>query len=129
MSSPLISFTVTHRGTPYPLTLPPDSTLASLYVQLEELTGIPPSLQKLLYKGKKSLEDDTAIAAAGIKDGLKLQMLGSTPQEIGGLKSAEDEQQRINRIMRERAVKAPVKVRLTIRLWDGRGDAYYDLMG
>jgi hypothetical protein len=81
---------------------------------LEELTGIPPSLQKLLYKGKKSLQDDTAIAAAGIKDGLKLQMLGSTPQEIGGLKSAEDEQQRINRIMRERAMKAPVKVRLSL---------------
>lgn len=117
MSSPLISFTVTHRGTPYPLTLRPDSTLASLYVQLEELTGVPPSLQKLLYKARmKTPGDNISIMEAGIKDGLKVQMLGSTPQEIGGLQAAENEQQRINRIMRERAMKAPVKVRLIFRL-------------
>jgi hypothetical protein len=117
MSSSLISFTVTHRGTPYPLTLRPDSTLASLHVQLEELTGVPPSLQKLLYKTRmKTPGNDASIVEAGIKDGLKVQMLGSTPQEIGGLQAAENEQQRIDRIMRERAMKAPVKVRLIFRL-------------
>jgi hypothetical protein len=110
MSSPLISFAVTHRGTAYPLCFLPDSTLASLHVQLEELTGVPPSLQKLLYKGKKAFGDDTTIAQAGIKEGLKVQMLGSTPQEIGGLKAAEDEQQKRNRLLRERAMKAPMKV-------------------
>lgn len=114
MSSQPISFIVTLRGTQHPLSLLPDSTLASLYAQLEELTSVPPSLQKLLYKGKKTLGDDATIAQAGIKDGLKVQMLGSTPQEIGGLKATEDEQQRRNRILRERALKAPTKVRLPI---------------
>jgi hypothetical protein len=86
----------------------------SLHIQLEELTGVPPSLQKLLYKGKKPPGDgDATIAEAGIKEGLKVQMLGSTPQEIGGLKAAEDEQQKRNRILRERALKAPTKVRST----------------
>jgi hypothetical protein len=77
---------------------------------LEELTGVPPPLQKLLYKGKKPLGGDATIAQAGIKDALKMQMLGSTPAEIGGLQAAENEQQRRNRIMRERALKPPVKV-------------------
>lgn len=111
MSESLISFTVNHRGTIYPLSLLPDTTLASLYVHLEELTGVPPSLQKLLYKGKKSVEDDTTLLVAGIRNGLKIQMLGSTQQEIGGLHAAETEQQRINRILRERALKGPPKVR------------------
>jgi len=108
-----VSFTVTHRGTAYPLTLLPDSTLASLYARLEELTGVPPSLQKLLYKGKKALDDDASIEQAGIKNGLKAQMLGSTSQEIGGLKAIEDEQQKKSRILRERALKAPTKARST----------------
>jgi hypothetical protein len=110
MSSQLISFTVTHRGTAHPLALLPDSTLSHVYARLEELTGVPPSLQKLLYKGKKTLGDDATIQQAGIINGLKVQMLGSTLQEMDGLKAVEDEQQKRNRIMRERALKAPAKV-------------------
>lgn len=94
----------------YPLSLLPNSTLASLYAQLEELTGVPPSLQKLLYRGKKAAEDTAVITEAGIRNGLKIQMLGSTQQEIGGLHAVESEQQRINRVLRERALKAPAKV-------------------
>ncbi|KAF7969245.1 hypothetical protein HWV62_27892 [Athelia sp. TMB] len=102
-----------HRGSVYPLSLLPSSTLASLYTQLEELTGVPPSLQKLLYRGKKAAEDASVITEAGIRNGLKIQMLGSTQQEIGGLHAVESEQQRINRILRERALKPPVKLRST----------------
>jgi hypothetical protein len=116
MSTQPISFIVTHRGTQYSLSCLPDSTLALLHTQLEELTSVPPSLQKLLYKGKKTLGYDATIAQAGIKEGLKVQMLGSTPQEIGGLKATEDEQQKRNHILRERALKAPTKVRLPIYL-------------
>ena len=111
MSSSPISFTVTHRGEVYPLSLLPETTLASLYSALEELTGVPPSLQKWLYKGRKSIGDDeVSIIEAGIKNGLKIQMLGSTLQEISGLKAEESEQQRMNRILRERVMKAPTKV-------------------
>ena len=113
MTSESISFTVTHRGTAYPLTLLPDATLTSLNARLEELTGVPPSLQKLLYKGRKTLGDDASIQQSGIKSGSKVQMLGSTLDEIGGLKAVEDEQQKRNRIMRERATKAPTKVYTT----------------
>jgi hypothetical protein len=50
------------------------------------------------------------LLAAGIKDGTKIQMLGSTTEEIGGMHAVENEQKRRDQIMRERALKAPTKV-------------------
>lgn len=111
MSTP-ISITVSHRGTAYTLSLLPDTTIDALHARLEELTGVSPDRQKLLYKGKKTSADDGAVtlAQSGIRDGTKMQMLGATAEELGGLKAVEDEQKRREGIMRERAKKAPVKV-------------------
>lgn len=108
-----IKLTVTHRGTLYSLSLLPETTLESLQVRLEELTSVPPHLQKLLYKGKNSKVSpaDLTLAQAGFKDGMKVQMLGSTIQEVGGLQATDDEQKKRDKILRERALKAPTKVR------------------
>jgi hypothetical protein len=112
--SSTISLTVSFRGTPHVLSLLPDTTLAALHSRLEELTEVPPHLQKLLYKGKKALGESDAremtLVQAGLKDGTKVQMLGSTTKDIDGMKAVENENQRRERIMRERALKAPVKV-------------------
>jgi hypothetical protein len=112
-SSP-ISLTVSFRGTPHVLSLLPDTTLAALHSRLEELTEVPPHLQKLLYKGKKTPGESNAgemtLVQAGLKDGTKVQMLGSTTKDLDGMKTVENENQRKERIMRERALKAPVKV-------------------
>jgi len=109
-----ISLTVSFRGTPHVLSLLPDSTLAALHSRLEELTEVPPHLQKLLYKGKKALGESDAgemtLVQAGLNDGTKVQMLGSTTKDLDGMKTVENENQRRERIMRERALKAPVKV-------------------
>lgn len=113
MSTSPLSFTVTHRGRTFPLNLLPTYPISELSIHLEELTGVPPSLQKLLYKGKKSPPNDEAtIDDVGIKGGVKVQMLGSTTEEIGGMKAVEDEQQRRDRVMRERASKVPTKVHI-----------------
>ncbi|KII86054.1 hypothetical protein PLICRDRAFT_44509 [Plicaturopsis crispa FD-325 SS-3] len=114
-SSTTISIKVTHRGKLYPLSLLPDSTLADLQARLEELTSVPPSLQKLLYKGKKAGGDDGDITLtdAGLKDGVKVQLLGSTMNELGDMRAAEDGQQKRERILRERALKPSAKVRTT----------------
>ena len=114
MASDSISFTVTFRGVPHALSIPPATTLAELHLQLEELTGVPPALQKLLYKNKKSpgnndIEQMT-VSDAGLKNGIKVQMLGSTTQDLDGLRAVENEHSRAERILRERALKAPVKV-------------------
>jgi hypothetical protein len=108
-----ISLIVTHRGTPYTLSLLPDSTLAALQAQLEELTSVPPSVQKLLYKGKKpgsTTDDETTVSQAGLKNGMKIQMLGSTTAELGSLHAAENEKKKRDKILRERALRAPTKV-------------------
>ncbi len=105
-----ISFTVAHRGYVYSLSLPASTPLAALHGQLEELTSVPPQMQKLLWKGKKPVNDDTTLSQAGFKNGMKIQMLGSTVEEVGGLKAAEDEHAKRSRIMHERSLKPQVKV-------------------
>ena len=107
-----IEIIVSHRGSQHHLSLLPTDTIALLHARLEELTSVPPSLQKLLYKGKKAnLQDTDTLAQAGLKNGTKVQMLGSTTEELGRTLAAENEHQKKERILRERALKAPVKVR------------------
>ncbi|KAF8347977.1 WLM-domain-containing protein [Amanita rubescens] len=112
-----IKLTVTYRGAQHALSVLPDSTLSALQACLEELTSVPPSLQKLLYKGKKatstSQDEDTTVIEVGLKDGMKIQLLGATMQELGGMKDAENAQRKREKILRERALKPQVKVRST----------------
>lgn len=109
-----VELTITHRGIAYRLSLLPDDTLAFLQARLEELTSVPPPLQKLLYKGKKSnLSQDNTVAEAGLKNGTKVQMLGLTAEELGGMRAVEDERNKREHILRERAAKASVKVHST----------------
>ncbi|KAG6841241.1 hypothetical protein C0991_000525 [Blastosporella zonata] len=111
-----ISFTVAYRGTPHTLSLLPESTLSVLQVQLEELTQVPASLQKLLHKGKNllgsdsSLRDQTTLAQAGFKNGFKIQMMGSTSQELTSMQTTENEQRKRERILKERASKPQAKL-------------------
>jgi len=49
------------------------------------------------------------LVQAGLKDGTKVQMLGSKTKDLDGMKTVENENQRRERIMRERALKASVK--------------------
>jgi hypothetical protein len=111
-SSEPLRLNVTYRGQSYPLALLPDATLAVLQARLEELTSVPPHLQKLLYKGKsaRAQDDQMTLLQAGIKDGMKIQMLGTTTQELNGLNAVEKEREKRDKILRERALKAPVKV-------------------
>ncbi|KAJ4475090.1 WLM-domain-containing protein [Lentinula aciculospora] len=110
-----MNLTVSYRGQLYPLSLLPDDTLAVLHARLEELTSTPPQLQKLLYKGKsnKPLNDQITLIQAGLRDGVKIQMLGTTTNELDGIKAVESDQQKRERIMRERTLKGPTKLRST----------------
>jgi hypothetical protein len=114
MSNTPISVPISYRGTTRPLSVLPESTLAELYARIEELTQVPPTLQKLLYKGKKATgasgAQDVTLRQAGFKDGMKVQMLGSTTQELESMKAVETENYRRERIMRERALKPAAKV-------------------
>ncbi|KAJ3569206.1 hypothetical protein NP233_g5201 [Leucocoprinus birnbaumii] len=109
----LIDITINHRGSAYLLSLSPSTTLIELHAQLKHLTSAPPANQKLLFRGKKAGNDDTTLTQADFKDGMKIQMLGSTAEEVGGIKAADDERAKRDRIMRERALKPQVKLRST----------------
>ncbi|KAG1812876.1 WLM domain-containing protein [Suillus subaureus] len=119
MSHEDIVLAVTFRGTLHTVFLPSDAPLSALHSRLELLTSVPPSLQKLIYRGKKiqHRQDDSdpelTIAQAGLRDGLKVQMLGSTVEELGQLTAANSAHQRKEQILRERALKPQVKLRST----------------
>jgi len=109
-----ISITVSHRGTAHSLSILPDDLLADVHARLEELTGVPQYLQKLLYKGKSAKDTaDKQVKDMSIKDGMKIQLLGSTTKELDEMHAAETEQQRRERILRERALKGSTKVSLS----------------
>lgn len=119
MSHEDITLTVTFRGTSHTVFLPSDAPISALHSRLELLTSVPPSLQKLIYRGKKiqHRQDDTdseaTITQAGLRDGTKVQMLGSTVEELGQLNAADSAHQRKEQILRERALKPQVKLRST----------------
>lgn len=110
-SSSLIQLTFSFKSDQYHLSLPPSETFVSLQARLEELTSVPPSLQKLLYKGKKAhISHEGTIEEAGLKNGTKVMLLGSTQHEIGGVMAAEAEKRRRDDIMRQREARGPSKV-------------------
>lgn len=113
-----LKITVTHKAATHVLDdLDGDNTvLSSFQDKLEELTGVPPSLQKLLYKGKKlgSVDaDSTTLREAGMKDGVKVTLIGSTTKEVESMEDAVKGQQKRERILRERALKPATKPRNT----------------
>jgi hypothetical protein len=107
-----ITLTVSHRGTSHTLTTSPDATLHDFQLEIEEKTDVPPEFQKLLYKGKKAgpSNDEITLEAAGMKDGTKITLMGSTLGEIKGMKNAENEKSKRDEIYRRRAEKGPSKV-------------------
>ncbi|KAI6164465.1 WLM-domain-containing protein [Pisolithus thermaeus] len=111
-----ISFEVAFRGDTHRVSLPSDDTVASLCARLEELTQVPPSAQKLLFRGKKigASQEGVTLTQAGLRDGIRVQMLGSTTQELDALHSTESEHHKKERILRERALKPQIKARLMI---------------
>ncbi|KIJ21016.1 hypothetical protein PAXINDRAFT_125633 [Paxillus involutus ATCC 200175] len=114
MTSDNVSLTISFRGVTHTVSLSPDTPLSQLHTRLQELTSVPPPLQKLLFRGKKvQHEDDVTLAQIGLRDGIKIQMLGPTAQEADALAAAESEHQRKEKIFHERALKPQVKLRST----------------
>jgi len=54
----------------------PQSSLLLLKKQLEKLTGLPPATQKLM-KGTMLKDDNASLSLLGIKDGVKLMLIGT----------------------------------------------------
>ncbi|KAF8586460.1 WLM-domain-containing protein [Ramaria rubella] len=105
-----INFNVSHKSAVYHISMLPSDSLTNLHARLEELTSVPPPFQKLLFKGKKGIiREEQTLEEAGLKDGMKVMLLGSTKQEVGGLKAVEAEKKKREDIMRQREARGPTK--------------------
>jgi hypothetical protein len=56
-----------------------DTTVAELKAEIEEQTSVPVSNQKLLFKGQ--LKDASTLREAGLKNGSKLMVIGTKPED------------------------------------------------
>lgn len=110
----VITFSITFRGSTQALSLRATSTLGELQDLIEEQTNVPPPLQKILYKGRKGKPGpEMTLEEAGLKDKMKVTLLGSTEEELNQMKTAENEKRRRDEILRVRAERRPPKVRRT----------------
>ncbi|KAG9000766.1 hypothetical protein FRB95_004137 [Tulasnella sp. JGI-2019a] len=115
-----MQLTITYRSTTRSITIEPETTVTSFQSDLEALTSVPPDLQKLLYRGKRappSTKDasEVTLGDVGMKDGTKVTLMGSTMEEISGMKNTEDEKHRRDEMLRRRQAAGPSKVASTSR--------------
>uniref|UniRef100_A0A1I8GM76 Ubiquitin-like domain-containing protein n=2 Tax=Macrostomum lignano TaxID=282301 RepID=A0A1I8GM76_9PLAT len=87
-SSP-VSLKVIFNKRKIDLTLPVSAKVISLKRQLQELTGVPVDMQKLMFRGL--CHDDRRLSELGVGDGAKLMLVGSTPDSLASLPRAMSE--------------------------------------
>ncbi|XP_041831432.1 ubiquitin domain-containing protein UBFD1 [Melanotaenia boesemani] len=64
----------------YDLKIPVDSTGAKLKERIHSLTGLPPAMQKVMYKGL--LSEDKTLREIKITSGAKIMVVGSTINDV-----------------------------------------------
>ncbi|KAK6481634.1 ubiquitin domain-containing protein UBFD1-like [Huso huso] len=64
----------------YDLRIPLDATGASLKERIHSLTGLPPSMQKVMYKGL--LPEDKTLREIKVTNGAKIMVVGSTINDV-----------------------------------------------
>lgn len=108
-SSMTVTISVSHKGKTHAVRVDLTNTVSSFQAQLKELTSVPIGNQKLLFKGKNaSAKGDDSLEVFGLKDRIKVQMLGSTTEEVGSLRAVEDEKKRMEQILRNRETQTRV---------------------
>jgi len=90
--SELVKFVVNYKKQNHDIEFGIDQTLSELRVHLANLTGVAAALQKLMYKGLVK-DDAKTLRELGIKDGVKLMLVGSTINEVMAASVAPTEAQ------------------------------------
>lgn len=75
-----IAVKVIYNKNKYDVDVKSTATIADLKKQLHTLVGVPDSMQKLMYKGL--LQDKHTVFEAGIQQGAKIMLVGSTLTDI-----------------------------------------------
>ncbi|CAG8542394.1 462_t:CDS:2 [Ambispora gerdemannii] len=64
-----------------------DSSVRGLKEHMEEVTGVPADLQKLIYHG--ILKDDSTLRNSNLKSGARITMIGSSQAEVQTIRDAD----------------------------------------
>uniref|UniRef100_A0A8C2T4P3 BAG family molecular chaperone regulator 1 n=1 Tax=Coturnix japonica TaxID=93934 RepID=A0A8C2T4P3_COTJA len=77
-----------------------EPTLQDMAVLIEQVTGVPVSFQKLIYKGKSLKELEQPLSALGVKNGCKVMLIGkrNSPEEEAELKKLKDLEKSVEHI-------------------------------
>ncbi|KAG8442553.1 hypothetical protein GDO86_011376 [Hymenochirus boettgeri] len=69
-----------------------EPTLQDMALRVEQVTGVPLTSQKLIFKGKSLKEMEQPLSALGVKDGCKVMLIGkrNCPEEESELKKLKD---------------------------------------
>uniref|UniRef100_A0A0V0G4E3 Putative ubiquitin domain-containing protein ubfd1 n=1 Tax=Triatoma dimidiata TaxID=72491 RepID=A0A0V0G4E3_TRIDM len=75
-----VKFVVIHNKNKYDVEFPLDETIAKLKLHLQNLLGVPQSLQKVMYKGLA--KDEKLLREIGITGGAKVMVVGSKLDDV-----------------------------------------------
>ncbi|GFN80997.1 ubiquitin domain-containing protein ubfd1-like [Plakobranchus ocellatus] len=75
-----VRFTVIFKKQKHEVSWPCDSSISKLKSHIESLTGVPASLQKIMYKGLA--KDEKTLRELNVVEGAKLMVIGSTLNDV-----------------------------------------------
>uniref|UniRef100_A0A670JN52 BAG family molecular chaperone regulator 1 n=1 Tax=Podarcis muralis TaxID=64176 RepID=A0A670JN52_PODMU len=78
-------------------------TVRDMALLIEQVTGVPISFQKLIYKGKSLKEMEQPLATFGVKNGCKVMLIGkrNSPEEETELKKLKDLEKSVEQIAKK----------------------------
>nr|XP_033786535.1 BAG family molecular chaperone regulator 1 isoform X2 [Geotrypetes seraphini] len=92
-----LSIIVSHGSEKHKIQIPVqgenvEPTLQDMALVVEQVTGVPVSFQKLIYKGKSLKEMEQPLSVLGIKNGCRVMLIGkrNSPEEDAELKKLKD---------------------------------------
>ncbi|XP_039205598.1 ubiquitin domain-containing protein UBFD1 [Crotalus tigris] len=88
----------------YDLKLPLDSTGAELKLKIHSLTGLPPAMQKVMFKGL--LPEEKTLREIKVVSGAKIMVVGSTINDVLAVNTPKDATQQ--EVKSEEAKKEPL---------------------
>ncbi|GAB6020405.1 Ubiquitin domain-containing protein ubfd1 [Chamberlinius hualienensis] len=76
----LVDFKVIYNKQKYDVSFPLDDTVATLKQHIQTLTGVPPAMQKVMFKGLA--KEEKTLRELGVAKGTKLMVVGSTLTDV-----------------------------------------------
>lgn len=76
----IVDLKVMYNKKKYDVRLGVECTVAELKTEIQTATGVPPAMQKLMFKGL--MKDDKTLLELKVTSGAKLMLIGSTPKAV-----------------------------------------------